>query len=103
MRCGGHFASWLVAEGADPAYVMAQLGHTDPQMTLGLYAKALKSKRGRRARAARRAGAGSGTGSVGEWAPMGTVGVDLAAEDVPGVRRALRLNDRTPRHSAGSE
>jgi integrase len=23
------FASWLVAEGEDPAYVMGQLGHTD--------------------------------------------------------------------------
>jgi integrase len=41
------FASWLVAEGEDPAYVMAQLGHTDPKMTLGLYAKALQSKRRR--------------------------------------------------------
>jgi integrase len=41
------FASWLVAEGEDPAYVMAQLGHTDPKMTLGLYAKALTSKRRR--------------------------------------------------------
>ena len=38
------FASWLVAEGEDPAYVMAQLGHTDPSMTLGLYARALRSK-----------------------------------------------------------
>jgi integrase len=38
------FASWLVAEGEDPAYVMAQLGHTDPTMTLGLYARALTSK-----------------------------------------------------------
>jgi len=41
------FASWLIAEGEDVAYVMDQLGHTDPQMTLGLYAKALKSKRRR--------------------------------------------------------
>jgi integrase-like protein len=41
------FASWLVAEGEDPAYVMQQLGHTDPAMTLGLYAKALQSKRRR--------------------------------------------------------
>jgi integrase len=45
------FASWLVAEGEDPAYVMQQLGHTDPKMTLGLYARALRSKR-RRADAA---------------------------------------------------
>ncbi len=41
------FASWLVGEGEDPAYVMQQLGHTDPKMTLGLYAKALRSKRRR--------------------------------------------------------
>ena len=42
------FASWLVAENEDPAYVMQQLGHTDPKMTLGIYAKALRSKpRGR--------------------------------------------------------
>ena len=51
------FASWLVAEGEDPAYVMGQMGHTDPDMTLGLYAKALKSKR-RRPHARRRAGGG---------------------------------------------
>ena len=38
------FASWLVPEGEDPAYVMAKLGHTDPAMTLGLYARALRSK-----------------------------------------------------------
>lgn len=42
------FASLLVADGEDPAYVMAQLGHTDPKMTLGLYAQALTTK-GRRA------------------------------------------------------
>ena len=47
------YASWLVAEGEDPAYVMQQLGHTDPKMTLGLYARALQSKR-RRPHARRR-------------------------------------------------
>jgi integrase len=50
------FASWLVAEGEDPAYVMQQLGHTDPKMTLGLYAKALKSKRREPDRLSRRPG-----------------------------------------------
>lgn len=30
------YASWLVAEGEDAAYMMAQLGHTDPKMALGL-------------------------------------------------------------------
>jgi integrase len=42
------YASWLIAAGEDVAYVMDQLGHTDPGMTLGLYAKVLRSK-GRRA------------------------------------------------------
>lgn len=74
-----YFASWLVAEGEDPAYVMAQLGHTDPKMTLGLYAKALKSKR--RRPHARRAEQASGR----ELDPanghgMGTGGVGLAPE-----------------------
>ncbi len=41
------YASWLIALGEDPAFVMGQLGHTDPAMTLGLYARALKSKRRR--------------------------------------------------------
>jgi integrase len=36
------FASLLVALGHDAAYVMAQLGHTSPQMTLGLYAKSIR-------------------------------------------------------------
>lgn len=40
-------ASWLIAENEDLAYVMNQVGHTDPKMTLGLYAKALRSKRRR--------------------------------------------------------
>ena len=38
------FASRLIADGEDPAYVMQQLGHSDPKMTLGLYARALRSK-----------------------------------------------------------
>lgn len=59
------FASWLIAEGEDPAYVMQQLGHTDPKMTLGLYARALKSKR-RRPHARRAEPAAS------EWARLGT-------------------------------
>ena len=32
------FASILVAIGRDPTYVMAQLGHTDPALTLRVYA-----------------------------------------------------------------
>jgi integrase len=36
-------ASVLVALGKDPRYVMAQLGHTDPTVTLRIYAQAMTS------------------------------------------------------------
>lgn len=67
------FASWLVAEGEDPAYVMQQLGHTDATMTLSLYAQALKSKR-RRPHARRQA-------DSPQWASLGTSG-DVEASNV---------------------
>jgi integrase len=38
------FISLLLAAGADVPYVMAQAGHNDPKMTLGLYAKVIVSK-----------------------------------------------------------
>jgi integrase len=38
------FASLLVAIKKDPAYVMAQMGHTNPTMTLGLYSKVIADK-----------------------------------------------------------
>jgi integrase len=41
------FASWLIGEGEDVAYVQQQLGHEDPSVTLAHYARALRSKRRR--------------------------------------------------------
>jgi integrase len=38
------FISLLLATGADVPYVMAQAGHSDPKMTLGIYAQAIASK-----------------------------------------------------------
>jgi integrase len=38
------FASILIAVGRDPAYVMAQLGHTDPAFTLRVYAHAMRGE-----------------------------------------------------------
>lgn len=38
------FISLLLAAAADVPYVMAQAGHSDPKMTLGLYAKVIASK-----------------------------------------------------------
>ena len=59
------FASVLVARGDDPAYVMAQMGHTTAELTLGLYARAVQRRDGEQDRL---------TALVGgcEWAPMGT-------------------------------
>lgn len=48
------FASWLIAEGEDPAYVMDQMGHTSERMTMAVYARAVKRNR-TSARSVRRA------------------------------------------------
>ena len=71
------FASWLIAEGEDVAYVMDQLGHTDPKMTLGLYAKALRSKRRR---------------SSGPPRPTGSAGVSQAADSSASTSRATTVS-----------
>lgn len=44
------FASLLVALGNDPAYVMAQLGHSDPAFTLRVYAHMMRRAPGERER-----------------------------------------------------
>ena len=59
------FASLLLATGADVPYVMAQLGHEDPKMTLGVYAKVIASKTDHGA-------AVDGLVGASDWAPMGT-------------------------------
>lgn len=38
------YASLLLASGAGVPYAMAQLGHENPQMTLGIYARVIASK-----------------------------------------------------------
>ncbi len=70
------FASLLVALGNDPAYVMAQLGHTDPAFTLRVYAHVMR--RGDGERDALRT-----LVNGGEWAPSGTS--PTGAEATPGV------------------
>jgi integrase len=44
------FASLLVALGRDPRYVMAQMGHTDPSLTLRVYAREMAREDGERER-----------------------------------------------------
>jgi integrase len=43
-------ASLLVAVGKDPSYVMGQMGHTDPTVTLGIYAHVMRASDKDRAR-----------------------------------------------------
>jgi integrase len=44
------YASILFAIGEAPPYVMAQLGHADPTVTLGIYAKVMDRRDGEPAR-----------------------------------------------------
>jgi integrase len=59
------FASILVAVGDDPTYVMGQLGHTDPGLTLRIYSHQMRRRDGERERLQ------SLVKGV-EWAPAGT-------------------------------
>jgi integrase len=59
------FASLLVALGNDPAYVMTQLGHTDPAFTLRVYAHMMRRDPGERERL-------RALVEGADWAPLGT-------------------------------
>ncbi|MBJ7518453.1 MAG: site-specific integrase [Solirubrobacteraceae bacterium] len=61
------FASILVALGEDPAYVIGQLGHTDPTLTLRIYARQMSRRDGERERL-------KALVNGEEWAPAGTSG-----------------------------
>ncbi len=63
------FCSILVALGKDPAYVMAQMGHTDPAITIGIYSKVMRPEDRARLRA--------------------IVGYPAPAADLEGVRSAV--------------
>jgi integrase len=66
------FASWLIGEGEDRACVMEQIGHTDPKVTLGIYAKAIRNGR-RSVRSQRRLAAlSAGTVEGLDGAPLTT-------------------------------
>ena len=66
------FASLLLAASADVPYVMAQLGHADPKMTLGVYAKVIASNTDHGA-------ALDGLVGAADWAPSGTTALEAAA------------------------
>jgi integrase len=74
------YASILVALGNDPTYVMGQLGHTDPGLTLRIYSHQMRRRDGERERLQSLVNGES-------WAPAGTR-ADLAA---PATVEAARV------------
>ena len=72
------FASILTALGNDPAYVMDQIGHTDPKFTLKVYTHQMRRGEGEK-EALRNLVEGR------HWAPMGTGGLGRAPADAPTV------------------
>ena len=81
------FISLLLATGADVPYVMAQAGHTDPKMTLGVYAQVIASKTDHGA-------ALDGLVEASDWALTGTgasLGTDGSEIEVS------PNNEKTPR------
>jgi integrase len=86
------FISLLLAAGADVPYVMAQAGHTDPKMTLGIYASVIASQTDH--------GASMDELVQGDvWAPMGT-NADFDPRTAEG---AVTPEGQNPRSSRGSE
>lgn len=65
------FASLLVALGNDPAYVMGQLGHTDPAFTLRVYTHMMRRSPEERERL-------RALVDGHDWAPMGTSAVSTS-------------------------
>jgi integrase len=80
------FASILVALGRDPAYVMAQLGHTDPAFTLRVYAHAMRRDEGDKERL-------KALVEGRDWAPLGTTAPN---EGPAGVQQHSTGNEETP-------
>jgi integrase len=70
-------ASVLVALGKDPRYVMAQLGHTDPAVTLGINAQAMTSSNDNR-----------------ERLRLLVEGSDFSGEDAEPATRGLHAHDK---------
>ena len=87
------FASILYVRGEDPAYVMAQLGHSDPGFTLRVYAHAMRRDDGDKERL-------RALVDGRDWAPLGTSAasnpLQTEAHQDPG-------NDEVPANARTSE
>ena len=73
------FAAILVADGKDPTYVMGQLGHTDPGLTLRIYSHQMRRRDGERERLQSLVNGES-------WAPAGTRADSAAPATVEAAR-----------------
>jgi hypothetical protein len=82
------FTSLLAACGEDPAYIMGQLGHSDPKFTLRVYTHVMRRDDGERERL-------RALVEGFEWAPMGTGG------EIRGDRatRTPRMDPKKPPNS----
>ncbi|MGH2901816.1 MAG: tyrosine-type recombinase/integrase, partial [Solirubrobacteraceae bacterium] len=77
------FASILVALGEDPAYVMAQMGHTDPSLTLRVYAQQMRRRDGERERL-------RALVNGDQWVPSGAKGAAAPPAALPSLTAAAR-------------
>jgi integrase len=86
------YISLLLAKGDEVPYVMQQVGHTDPKMTLGLYAKVMFRKDGERERL-------QALVDGVEWAQMGTTGRGEYSDPLT----PIAPSNEKPRESGASE
>jgi integrase len=73
------FASLLFAIGEAPLYVMAQMGHTTPNLTLAIYARQMDRRDWEPERL-------KALVEGRDWAPTGTSTAKRASREVPGSR-----------------
>jgi len=88
------FASLLFALGRTAPEVMEQLGHTDPKLTLRIYARAMRQEAGERERLQELAG---------ELGAALSAATDLHSGDELGLRATREAEERTAATAARNE
>ncbi len=94
------FASLLVASGKDPAYVMTQLGQTDPAFTLRVYGHAMRRDESARERLKALLG---GSIPVQKALVPFLQGPRTASNEVPRRRKSAPVQTLPPMGAAGFE
>jgi hypothetical protein len=85
------FASVLYALGTTPPVVMAEMGHTDPQLALAIYAKTMSRDQGQLEELRELVGLSNGqrAGSKGDFDPFETAATTHRGNENPCVSRAF--------------